>query len=112
VITNTTEMILTRPVHGSIPPNQLKNYHLVGRKTYALTTIFDPGLEIPMAVTSVLSSLRFPAETCLDGSRQTPLPAGGDESGKGQDSSLSLTAKYWSVGEIQVRRSNRPESVA
>ena len=29
-------------------------------------------------------SLRFPAETCLNGSRQTPLRAGGDESGKGK----------------------------
>ena len=37
-----------------------------------------------------------------------PLRAGGDGIGKGQDSSLSLVAKYWSGGEIQVHRSNRP----
>ena len=62
-----------------------------------------PGVRTPNAA----GSLRLPAETCLSESRRTPLRAGGDEIGKGKDSSLSRATKYWSACEIQLRRSTR-----
>ena len=43
-----------------------------------------------MAVISEVGILRFFAETCLNARRQTSLRAGGDEIGKGQDSTLGL----------------------
>ncbi len=74
--------------------------------------VIERAMNSEVAHSSEVGILRIAFETCLFGSRQIPVPTGGDESGKGQVRSLSRAVKDWPACEIRclgitVRRHNR-----